>query len=61
MIIGYGLTAVAAYFLSPMLVEARGITGASEAFLLFNVIRVVVFVMTLWIASKYEKRKNRLK
>lgn len=58
LIVGYGVTAIAAYFLSPILVEARGIAGASEAFLLFNVIRVVVFMATLWVASACEKRKE---
>lgn len=58
MIVGYGLTAVAAYFLSPIMVKARGITGASEAFLLFNVIRVFVFLVILLWASACEKRSN---
>lgn len=60
MIVGYGVTAVAAYFLSPIMVERNGIMGASLAFLLFSVIRMVVFVITLWIATLCEKRKRKL-
>lgn len=57
MIVGYSVTAITAYFLSPIMVEARGIMGASEAFLLFNIIRVFVFVITLLVATVCEKRK----
>lgn len=61
MIVGYGITALVAYFLSPIMVKERGITGASEAFLLFNVIRVVVFLITLFVASVCESRKEKMR
>ena len=60
LIAGYGVTAIAAYFLSPIMVEKAGIMGASLAFLLFSVIRMAVFLITLWIATLCEKGKSKL-
>lgn len=60
LILGYGITALAAGILSPIMVEKNGIMGASLAFLLFSVIRMAVFLITLLVAILCEKRKRKL-
>lgn len=60
MIVSYALTAIAAYFMSPFLVRIYGIRGASIGFLLYNIIRVLLFVIILFICSgKIMSRKRR--
>ncbi len=60
MLVSYAITAIAAYFLSPFLVRNYGIRGASVGFLLYNMIRVLLFALILFICSgKIIDRKKR--
>lgn len=59
MIVSYIITAVSAYFLSPILVKNKGITGASVGFLFFNIIKIVIFIFILVIFSIREKVKEK--
>ena len=54
--ISYLVTAIAAGFLSPILVKNYEIRGASIGFLLYNIIRVLLFAVILFICSKKENK-----
>lgn len=55
MIVSYIVTALMAYLLAPILVKTYGIRGASIGFLLFNFIRVFVFII-IWAICTFKKK-----
>ena len=54
--VSYFITAVAAGLLSPILVKNYEIRGASIGFLLYNIIRVLLFAVILFLCSKKETK-----
>lgn len=61
MIISYIVTAMAAYILSPIFVKSYGIRGASIGFLMFNFIRVTIFIIIWAICTIRKKIKESRK
>lgn len=60
MIVSYIATALMAYVLAPVLVKTYGIRGASIGFLLFNFIRVFIFIV-IWAICTFKKKKESRK
>lgn len=54
LLIGYAITAAAAFFLSPVMVKHFGITGAALAYLMLIALRIICFFITFLI-SYYKK------
>lgn len=58
MMISYFLTAAAAFLFSPYFVKNFGITGASFGFLIYNSIKVTLFIIILLICSLNKKEEK---
>lgn len=56
MLASYFITALAAHYLSPILVINYGIRGASMGFLFFNIIQTGIFIIILFVCSIHQRR-----